>query len=200
MADNPLCKLWIIGLFLFLMLSPATAFSQEKVVLSEDPAVFIKQISEILHRNSNDKIKDKSRKLVPDLEKRWEKGRFNKAEKAEIRKIAQALVNDKLTNNMVFFEFFYIVDELEASKWVHDNLTNYLICTNKLYKKKGKDALRDHLAFSDRLLKNNVLNVKSSQSWCLVNARFRISDEEELKIVVERGDLACVARGDSSII
>lgn len=201
MADNPLGKrLWIIGLFLILLLLPASVFSQERVVLSEDPAVFIKQISEILHRNSNDKIKDKSRKLVPDLEKRWEKGRFNKAEKAEIRKIAQALVDDKLTNNMAFFEFFYIVDELEASKWVHDNLTNYLICTNKLYKKKGKDALRDHLAFTDRLLKNNVLNVKSSQSWCLVNARFRISDEEELKIVVERGDLACVARGDSSII
>lgn len=201
MADNPLRKkLWIIGLFLVLFLFPSKVFSQEKVIFSKDPAVFITQVSEILQRNSNEKIKDKSRKLVPDLSTRWKKGRFNKAEKDAIIEISQALVDDKLSTSMVFFEFFYIVDELEASKWVHDNLINYLICTKKLYKKKGKDALRDHLAFTDQFVKHNVLNTRSSMSWCLVNTRFRFADEDELTIVVEKGNIACVARGDSSII
>lgn len=185
---------------LLLFLLPMTLFAQEHFVFSPDSDVFIVQVGDILLNSTNEKIQERSKVMVPQLVERWQMGRFNRMEKDAVKEIAQHLVDDRLQNDAMFFVFFRIVNDMAYSSKLHDNLSNYFVCSAKLYKQEGKVAFKNFLIFSQKFFADEVLNVKNGVKWCLRNAQYQFSDEGDFKLVVENGDMVCVAKSDSSVI
>lgn len=191
-------NLRFIVLLIFLL--PMTLLAQERFVFSSDSDEFIVQVGDILLNSTNEKIQERSKEMVPQLVERWKMGRFNRKEKDAVKEIAQKLVNDRLQNDAMFFVFFRIVNNLAYSNNLHDNLSNYFVCSEKLYEQEGKVAFKNLLIFSEKFFADEVLNVKNGVKWCLRNAQYQFSEDGEFKIVVENGDLVCVAKADSSVI
>lgn len=176
------------------------SFAQGKIKFSNESEIFITEVQTVLQNTVNKAVKDKAETYLPALTERWNSGRFNKVEKDNIKEISQKMVDDNLANDMVFGDFFNVVNDLAYSQLDHESLSNYLIYTNNLYKTSGNKALKEHLIFSANFLEKGVLSTASNMKWYLRNARCKIPSSKELVLKVENGTIVCASTRDSIVI
>lgn len=175
-------------------------FSQERIMFSDNPDVFISEVQNIMKISANKALKDQSEIIMPELIERWNGVRFNKMEKNVVMEISQKMIDENFGGDLIFIEFFDVINDIAFSTLDHESISNYLNYTNNLYKTEGKKVLKEHLTFSRNFFEKDILNVAYNMKWYLRDSKYRFPSSEELLISVDDGTIACASMRDSIVI
>lgn len=191
-----------MGFFILstLVLFSNMAYSQEKFKFSYESEVFINEVNDFMQHSANKIVARDSEKFMPDFVERWNLGRFDKDAKDNIKEITQKISDDNLLNDLVFLNFYYVVNQLAFSSLDDKSIANFLIYSNKYYKEKGKAAFKEHVKYSKEFFGKNVLNTASNMKWCIRCTRYKITSDSDFVVEMENGAIVCTSAHDSIMV
>lgn len=202
-SGNKLCKMSTISLillFVFLSIIPLSSKAQKNDTLSENSEIFFQQISEILINTPSKTYQKKAQVLLDRFYLRWSIGRFNKAEKDEIRAFIEKMRDKKMRTYPHLYDYIYTLTLLSESQQLPKSIISWHAYASILLNEKKTIRFDRLLEFTIDLLENNRFFNKKSLSWYHRNSRFNFFLDTTLTVVFSRGDLVCATRKDSSII
>jgi len=191
-----------MGFFILsaLVLFPKVSCSQEKFVFSTNSEVFIGEVNNLMKHSVNKIVTKDSEKFMPSLVKEWNSGRFDTDSKDNIREITQKIYNDGLVNDLVFLNFYSVVNELAFSSLDDKSISNYLIYSKKLYNEKGKAVFKEHVKYSKEFFLNSVLNTASNMKWRLRCTNYKLTSDSDFVVEIVNGAIMCASAHDSIIV
>ena len=180
-----------------LVLLSDVSFSQEKFKFSSDSEVFINEVQNLMKRSANKVVAKNSGQFMPALVERWKTECFDSAAKDYIREITQKIYDENLVNDLVFLNFYYVVNELAFSSLDKKSISNYLIYSGKVYEERGKAVFKEHVKYSNEFFGKNVLNTVSNMKWYLRCERYKLPNDSDFVVEIENGSIVCASRQDS---
>lgn len=173
---------------------------EEEVYFSADSEVFISQIEQLLTETPAKHQLNQGEELMAKLKPRWEVGRFSKAEKDKIKQLSEKMRQEKLRNYPYFFDFFTAINALAYSRQSGQSVLNWLNLLELQLENKSTREFTSYLDFSNSFFRDGLLSQKGSASWYLRNPDYSFQEDTVLSILVEKADLVCASRRDSSLI
>ena len=195
-------KTRLMGLLILsaLVLLSNVSFSQEKFKFTYESGAFIGEVQDLMQHSANKIVARDSEQFMPALVDRWNVGRFDKNAKDNIKEITQRMSDENLVNDLVFLNFYYVVNELAFSTLDDKSISNFLIYSNKLYQEKGKAVFKEHVKYSKEFFGKNVLNTVSNMKWYLRCERYKLPSDSDFVVEIENGSIVCASRQDSIVV
>ena len=174
--------------------------AQEETYFSADSEEFINQVESYLLDTPGKQQLKQGEELMAKLKPRWEVGRFSKAEKDKIKLLSEQMRQANLRNYPFFFDFFTAINALAYTRQSEQSLLNWLNLMEQLLQHKSTREFTSYLDFSNSFFRDGLLSQKGSASWYLRKPDYSFQADTVLRILVEKADLVCASRRDSSLI
>ena len=174
--------------------------AQDEAYFSADSEEFINQIESILLDTPSKQQLKQGEELMAKLKPRWEVGRFSKVEKDKIKSLSEQMRQANLRNYPYFFDFFTAINALAYTRQSEQSVLNWLNLMEQLLQNKSSREFNTYLSFSNGFLRDGLLSQKGSASWYLRKPEYSFQTDSALSIIVEKADLVCASRRDSSLI
>ncbi len=187
-------------LLLITILCITKVYGQKPDTLSANSEVFFQQISSILLNTSSKTYQKKSQELLDRFYLRWSIGRFNKAEKDEVRNLVEKMRARKIRTFPYLYDYIYALTLISESQQLPKSIISWHAYASKLLDEKKLTGFGDFLEFSADLLENSRFHKKGSLSWYHRKSRFNFYLDTNFLVKFQKGDLICATRKDSSII
>jgi len=183
---------------LFLLFVAQTSRAQDTLVLNSEQ--FYQQISDILLNTPSKRYQEKSEILLERFYARWNIGRFNRAEKAEVRKLFEAMRTKKLKTYPYLYDYVYALTLLSESKQLPKGIIAWHVYAQRILENVNTKDFADFLKFTRGLFEDERLLGKRTLSWYYRNARFAFELDSSFLIKYEHLKLLSATKKDSSII
>jgi hypothetical protein len=176
------------------------AIAQVPDTLSQRSEVFFQQLSDILLNTPSKNYQKKSEELLERFYQRWSIGRFNKAEKEEIRALVEKMRAKKVRTYPYLYDYVYALTLFSESLHVPKSIIAWHGYALKLLDEKKLKPYDDLLEFTIDLLTTQRFHKKNSLSWYHRKSRPKFVLDTNFMIVYDEGDLICATKKDSSVI
>ncbi len=191
---------YIILIISILILSFNTTKAQESDSLSKDSELFFQQVSNILVNTPSKTYQKKAETLLERFYLRWSIGRFNKAEKEEVRNLIEKMRSKKMRTFPYLYDYIYVLTLISESQQLPRSIIAWHGYASKLLDEKKATQFADFLKFSVDLFENERFHKKNSLSWYHRKSRFNFFLDTNFLVKFKKGNLVCATRKDSSII
>ena len=189
----------LFALLFFFVLSLSSAYPQELDSLANDSEKFYQFLSNTLLNTPSKTVYEKSKTTLDRFYSRWSIGRFNKAEKDQVRKLVENMRKKNLKTYPYLFDYVYSLTLIAESKLAPRSVIAWhMFADSVLNYQKTKD-FTDFLSFTDEFLESGYLN-NSTYSWSCRNANYYFDLDSGFKIKFESVNLVCSSKKDSTTI
>lgn len=184
----------------FILLNISNVYTQQLDSLSVNSEEFFSQISSVLQNTPSKNYQKKSEVLMTRFYERWSIGRFNKAEKTEIRTLIEKMRTKKMRTYPFLYDYIYALTLLSESNQIPKSIISWHAYALKLLNEKKNTHFSNFLDFTIDLMENDRFHHKKSLSWYQRKARFSFFLDTNFLVIFKKGDLVCATKKDSSII
>lgn len=191
-------RLLFAFLFSFVLLLN-TAFSQELDSLSSDSEKFYQFLSTTLLNTPSKTTYDKSKATLDRFYSRWSIGRFNKAEKGQVRKLVESMRKKSLKSYPYLYDYVYTLTLIAESKLTPRSVIAWHMYADSVLNNNKTKDFTDFLSFTDEFLESDYLN-NSTYSWSCRNADYYFDLDTGFQIKFESLNLVCSSKKDSTTI
>jgi len=115
---------------LFLLLFAQLGRAQDSTLYNSEQ--FFREVSDILLNTPSKRYQDKSEVLLERFYARWNIGRFNKAEKAEVHKLFELMRTRKLKTYPFLYDYIYALTLLSESKQLPKSIIAWHVYAQQL--------------------------------------------------------------------
>ena len=184
----------------FVLLNISDVYAQQVDSLSVNSEEFFSQISAVLQNTPSKNYQKRSELLMTRFYERWSIGRFNKAEKTEIRNLIEKMRSKKMRTYPYLYDYIYALTLLSESNQIPKSIISWHAYALKLLNEKKSTHFSNFLDFTIDLLENDRFHRKKSLSWYQRKSRFSFFLDTNFLVIFKKGDLVCATKKDSSII
>ena len=169
----------------------STAFDSEQ---------FFRQVSETLLNTPSKRYQEESEILLERFYARWNIGRFNRMEKAEVQKVYEMMRAKKLKTYPYLYDYIYALTLLSESKQLPKSIIAWHVYMQKLLEEVNTKNLADFLDFTRELFEDERVFDKKTLSWYHRNARFTFELDSSFLVKYNQLTLLAATKKDSSLI
>jgi hypothetical protein len=190
-----------IALFIFVLSTlfvVQTSRAQDTLVFNS--AEFYTQVSDILLSTPSKRYGEKSEVLLERFYARWNIGRFNRAEKEEVRRLFEMMRTKKLKTYPYLYDYIYALTLLSESKQLPKSIIAWHVYAQNLLKNVNTNDFAYFLKFTRQLFEDERLFDKKNLSWYYRKARFTFELDSSFLIKYDHLKLVSAAKKDSSVI
>lgn len=187
----------IVSLFCLICFS---AFGQKQVAFSTTPHIFISQLDTFLRQTPNKHAIEQTETLIVALKQNLIQGNWSDSEWQKVIEMALQMQAARLKNHPQFYNYFFTLNQLNASNQSHESLMEWNSFLLKLLNNKSIKEFEKIVQQTNQLLLSEKLFSKGTTHWYLRNAKFSFVADTSLYLLVERANLVCATTRDSSVI
>ncbi len=200
LAGNCMKNIYLLFIILILVTGVTELKAQESDTLSSNSEVFYQQISAILLNTPSKTFQNRSEELLERFYQRWSIGRFNSAEKEEIRNLVEKMRQKKMRTFPYLFDYIYTITLFSESNQLPKSIISWHAYASKLLDEKKSTPFGDFLEFTNGLLEHNLFHEKGSLEWYYTGFRFNFFTDTSFLVKFNNGDLIGKSRKDSTVI
>ena len=193
-------NLRILIIIFAIILLPVVTFSQVSDSLSANSEVFFSQLKEILTNTPSETVVDKSIELMDRFHPVWQAGRFNKDEKASIRKVVETMRAKKMRAYPQLYEYVYSTMLLGESKQLPKSIISWNAFVLELLENTKTKPFDGFMDYTIMLLEDDIIYKKKSLSWYHRQAKFSFFMDTAFLVKFSKLNLVAATNKDSSII
>ncbi len=183
---------------LFLLLFAQLGRAQDSTLYNSEQ--FFREVSDILLNTPSKRYQDKSEVLLERFYARWNIGRFNKAEKAEVYKLYELMRARKFKTYPFLYDYIYALTLLSESKQLPKSIIAWHVYAQQLLEDVNTKNFADFLKFSRNIFEKDQIYYKKTLSWYQRDSRFTFVLDTTFLVKYDRLKLVAASRKDSSII
>jgi len=185
---------------LFMFTAKGAIQAQDENIFSQNPELFINEINEKLQQTNNRNQLKEAQNLMRELMPVWNQGRFNKAEKEGIKRIATLIFEQKLRPFPHLYDFMYLVNQFAISRQLPASIAAWNSHAIALLEAGENKKFSDAMAVAVNLLEKEELSKRGGMTWFARQAQFNFESDSMLKVRFEKLKLVCASARDSSTI
>lgn len=185
-------------LFILFLFAKFVTFGQAIRVFSDDPAVYIEEITSIM-------TKSKTATSIAAFEKfnvYFRSGAFSEEEQLSIIHLSNLLLKKRARANPHFLNFILVLNSFKEKAMSSDNFRAWyqgssLVLEDNKY---PINNINQFFINTTQLIQNNILFKSSPATWKSTSSDVKFVFDKTLKYIIPKADLICYAQKDSIII
>ncbi|HEY9115575.1 MAG TPA: hypothetical protein VIN10_12825 [Bacteroidales bacterium] len=196
MNKKPVLLFTLIAIFIFFF---NYSKAQELDSLAGDSEKFYQFLSNTLLNTPSKAAAEKSQITLDRFYKRWSIGRFNKAEKDQVRYLVEAMRKKNLKTYPFLYDYVYTLTLISESKLTPRSVIAWHMFADSLLNNPKTKDFTDLLSFTNEFLESEYLN-NITYSWNFRQADYYFDLDTGFQIKFESLNLVCSSKKDSTVI